>query len=217
MNIFPLTQAEQALREAHFFTADGTDRNEIAEEHERVLKLLRKRCVFMGSLPGTEPVPKADGEADGVPWCAPCQSWHNKPKNREHHAALKCCAPWIEPAPKAASQETSAPNSLTPDPACPHCHGTGVGAGGVFTNCICTYGESTQPPIMDEDDLRRDLQRLCQEQRQAITDLIGKLGSTRQLCHRAAVRLEAGTNGERLLNAPLAKELREASKHLREA
>jgi len=49
-----------------------------------------------------------------------------------------------------APDKTSAPSHsepLTPDPACPHCHGTGNGIGSVFDRCICTYGGAKLPPI----------------------------------------------------------------------
>lgn len=49
-----------------------------------------------------------------------------------------------------APDKTSAPSQsdpLTPDPACPHCEGTGNGIGSVFDRCICTYGGAKLPPI----------------------------------------------------------------------
>lgn len=62
--------------------------------------------------------------------------------------------------PPDKASKTSAPSDpLTPDPACNHCHGTGVGIGSVFDRCICTYGNQSEAKperrvIMDEDDAR---------------------------------------------------------------
>lgn len=40
-----------------------------------------------------------DGES--MPWCEPCQSWHMKPRDKEHHAALQCRAMWPQPITRA--------------------------------------------------------------------------------------------------------------------
>ncbi|MEN3369974.1 MAG: hypothetical protein V7609_2117 [Verrucomicrobiota bacterium] len=40
----------------------------------------------------------ATGADDGsAPWCEACQSYHTKPRDKAHHEALKCFAPWKEP------------------------------------------------------------------------------------------------------------------------
>jgi hypothetical protein len=45
------------------------------------------------NYPYIEPV-LAHEDKGGVPWCEPCGSWHDTPKTKEHHAELKCRAPW---------------------------------------------------------------------------------------------------------------------------
>lgn len=72
---------------------------------------------------------------------------------------------------------------MKPNQNCPWCNGSGIHHGRI---CICSKCESAAkaatekvavfknsgpPIIMDEDDFRRDLQRLCQEQRDTITEL----------------------------------------------
>lgn len=64
------------------------------------------------------------------------------------------------PADKASKTRAPGGDPLTPDPACPHCHGTGVGIGSVFDRCICTYGSQSEAKperrvVMDEDDARK--------------------------------------------------------------
>ena len=41
-------------------------------------------CVFTAT---------PEKEADGVPWCESCQSWHVTPKDAAHKAVLQCTAP----------------------------------------------------------------------------------------------------------------------------
>lgn len=33
---------------------------------------------------------------EGDPWCEPCQSWHPRPRDKQHHQALQCFAPFNE-------------------------------------------------------------------------------------------------------------------------
>lgn len=173
MNIFPMTQAAEQLNTALQMTINPTERAEIGNIRDRLLGQLRKRGVFIG----TEPQAKAASEADGVPWCEPCQSWHDKPKNKEHHAALKCFAPWIEPAAKAASRETSAPKTRRIHSIkCLKCQEPNAQTNTNCFNCGETLPAFVMPPPimdedMDEDGLRRDLQRLCQEQQAQIAEL----------------------------------------------
>ena len=37
-------------------------------------------------------------EEEGHPWCEACQSWHPRPRDKEHHVALHCFAPFEVPA-----------------------------------------------------------------------------------------------------------------------
>jgi hypothetical protein len=46
--------------------------------------------------PTTLAYKKALAGHKGVPWCEACKSWHARPRDKEHHAALKCFAPWVE-------------------------------------------------------------------------------------------------------------------------
>lgn len=43
--------------------------------------------------------------AEGDPWCEACQSYHPSPRDKEHHEALQCFAPFVEEeeAPHGAS------------------------------------------------------------------------------------------------------------------
>lgn len=45
---------------------------------------------------------------DGVPYCAPCGSYHATPRDAAHHAGLMCRAPWPPAAPPAHFQPTDA-------------------------------------------------------------------------------------------------------------
>jgi hypothetical protein len=46
---------------------------------------------------------------EGAPWCEACQSWHPVPRDREHHAALQCFAPYRDPNETAESEATLPP------------------------------------------------------------------------------------------------------------
>ena len=47
----------------------------------------------------------ATGADDGsAPWCEPCQSYHSRPRDKQHHESLGCYAPWEEREPEASAR-----------------------------------------------------------------------------------------------------------------
>ena len=154
MNTYHMIQAAEELDAAIFATIDPKERAELSGIRYRLRTVMRHRGIWLGA--GNE-TPIADVRADGtrardaghgteMPWCEACKSYHVTPKNKAHHEALKCSAPWtgdcgcvrgteeckFHPKPPAATAD------ITADPSCPSCAGSGFS--GPFERCICTYG-----------------------------------------------------------------------------
>lgn len=130
-----MIQAAEELDKAIFATIDPKERAELSGIRYRLRTVMRQRGIWLDA--GNE-TPIADVREDGtrardaghgteMPWCEACKSYHMTPKNKAHHEALKCFAPW-----------TDATADITADPACPVCAGSSFS--GPFERCICTYG-----------------------------------------------------------------------------
>jgi hypothetical protein len=44
---------------------------------------------------------------EGDPWCEPCQSWHPRPRDKAHHDALQCFAPFDQEHDQEQEQEVT--------------------------------------------------------------------------------------------------------------
>lgn len=133
MNTVYLTQAEPLLRGAHAATIKQDDRDALRLIHSAMLRFMRGQGIFMAEIPADKASKtRAPGKFVGDMSLA---------------SSIRRAA------------QTQSGDPLTPDPACPHCGGTGVGIGSVFDRCICTYGngpvaEPARRVVMDEDDAR---------------------------------------------------------------
>ncbi len=74
-----------------------------AEQLRKWAKSVKLKIEEDGPFPDLEfePSPKMNHSREidnvgGSPWCEPCQSWHPKPRDKKHHAALRCFAPFEE-------------------------------------------------------------------------------------------------------------------------
>ena len=133
MNTAYLTQAEPLLRGAHAATIKQDDRDALRLIHCALLRFMRGQGIFMAEIPADKASKtRAPGKFVGDMSLA---------------SSIRRAA------------QTQSGDPLTPDPACPHCGGTGVGIGSVFDRCICTYGSQSEAKperrvVMDEDDER---------------------------------------------------------------
>lgn len=81
------------------------------------IQLTNGLCVKMGNVP-CDSCGKFEPQCNCMPYCEACGSCHPVPRDKDHHTALACQEPWVEPSSKNGGR--CKPTNVIPPPPVPN-------------------------------------------------------------------------------------------------